>query len=629
MVTRTEGVKFSVSAEDSAAIASFKRVNDRLEALLAPINKVKTNLGNMLDNAGFGKVTAQLGHLKNVMAQMPILGTTLFAGGIAGATKMLIHNSEAAVENLGKLNDLAEAYKVSAQSLQVYREIGADVGVDQESIAKAFGFLQKNVAKARGGDEGSIQLLASVGLNQKDLKGDIDSIFAKISTTFKASQNASDDALKVMFAKDVLGKAGINAIPLLEKGGEEFQKTLALMKSENRLFSQEEVTAADTADDRWAKAKRRMDNLKQVVGIAMVPMLESIGSAIDKLLDSGGKQQIVDTFKSLGEAIGKSLPKLIEKLPTAIEFLSGIFEKIQQIGALVGWDRLINRVLFILASPFIAAVVSLTQAFVGLGVAAWGFVSKLAVAPLMAFVGGLAATQAGLVGLGFSASAAWALALGPIVVAGALIAGTAAFIYAKWDGFVAFFSGIWEGFSSAIGPALTAMQPLNTVVVAIGSAFKTTFAWISSAFDSVFGKTNQSADAFKSWGDAGRAVGKVIADVFIYLADKINLLLGLIEKAWSAMQSFGSLFGSMQLRSLNLPGALPSPGLSQPSPIANPASISPLPAATPVFNRQEVSGKMDIRIMSDGRAQVERTEGSKGFEINTRVGSMFAIGAAG
>jgi hypothetical protein len=629
VVTRTEEVKFSLSAEDGAAIASFKRVNDRLEALLGPINRVKTNLGNMMDNAGFGRVTAQLGHLKNVMAQMPILGTTLFAGGVLGATKALISNSAAAVENLGKLNDLSEAYKVSTESLQVYREMGADVGVDQESIAKSIGFLQRNISKARGGDDGALQVLFRVGVNPKDLNGDIDTIFQKVMTTFKDSQTKLDDAKKLDFSKDAFGKAGQTLIPLLEQGGDAFKKTLNLMKAENRLFSQQEVTAADTAGDNWARAKRRMDNLKQVVGIAMVPMLESIGSAIDKLLDSGGKQQIVDTFKSLGEAIGKSLPQMIEKLPVFIGFLSGIFEKIQKIGALVGWDRLINKVLFMLASPFLAAVVSLTQAFVGLGVAAWGFVSKLAVAPLMAFVGGLAATQAGLVALGFSASAAWALTLGPLIVAGAAIAGVAAFIYAKWDGFVAFFSGVWEGFSSAIGPAITNLEPLNTVVIAVGSTFKSVFASISAAFDSVFGKTNQGADAFKGWGDAGRAVGKTLGDVFIYVADKINFVLEVIQKAWAAMQSFGGLLGSIIPPAINMPGAPTLPGVGATLPSANPSAVSPLSAATPTFNRQEVSGKMDIRISNDGRVQVDRVEGSKGFDISTRVGNMFALGSAG
>jgi hypothetical protein len=629
VVTRTEEVKFSLSAEDGAAIASFKRVNDRLEALLGPINRVKTNLGNMMDTAGFGRVTAQLGHLKNVMAQMPILGTTLFAGGVAGATKMLISNSAAAVENLGKLHDLSEAYKVSSTSLQVYREMGADVGVDTESIAKAFGFLQKNIAKARGGDENSLQLLASVGVNQKDLNGDVDSIFQKIGTTFKASQSSTDDALKVMFAKDVFGKAGINIIPMLEQGGEAFQKTLTLMKSENRLFSQEEVTAADTADDRWSKAKRRMDNLKQVVGVAMTPMLDSIGTAVDKLLDSGGKQQLVDTFKSLGDAIAKSLPKIIEKLPEFIGYLSDVFDYIKKIGETVGWDRLINKVLFILASPFLAAVVSLTQAFVGLGVAAWGFVSKLAVGPLMAFAGGLAATQAGLVGLGFSASAAWALTLGPLIIAGVVIAGTAALIYANWGGFVAFFEGLWDGFMEAIEPVMPLLLPIKEFFGKIGSVVSDAFSDINKAFDSIFGKTNASADAFKGWGDSGKSVGKILGEVFVAVVEKISSVLTAIEKAWAAIKSFGGLFGAMIPPAFNVPGAPAMPGVGPTLPSANPSAVSPLSAATPTFNRQEVSGKMDIRITNDGRAQVERVEGSKGFDINTRVGNMFALGSAG
>jgi hypothetical protein len=636
VVTRTEEVKFTLSAEDSAAIASFKRINDKLEALLGPINRVKTNLGNMLDGAGFGRVTAQLGNLKNVMASMPILGTTLFAGGLLGATKMLVGNSAAAVENLGKLNDLSEAYKVSTKSLQIYREIGADVGVDVETIAKGFGFLQKQIAKARGGDETAINLLASVGVNQKDLQGSVDEVFSKISTTFKNSQTNADDALKVMFAKDVFGKAGIGLVPVLEKGGEEYKKTLQLMQSEGRIFSEAEVQAADGADDRFAKAKRRMENLKQVVGVAMVPMLESIGQAVDKLLDSGGKQQIIDTFESLGKAIAKSLPIMIEELPNFIKFLSDIFEKIQKIGQLVGWDKLIKAVMFMLASPFLAAVVSLTSAFAGLGVAAYGFVAKLAIAPLMTFLGGILATQTGLVALGFSASAAWALTLGPLIVAGVAIAGIAALIYSNWGGFVAFFSGVWEGFTSAIGPALTAFEPLNSIVSAIGAAFSSVFASLSAGFNALFGNTNKGADAFKSWGEAGKTVGNAIAQVFIFVADKINMVLGAIEFLITKMQSVGGFLGSLLPGSVNLPGqastfgtaATNSSGLPI-SPMQAPNATGPVSAATPTFNRQEVSGKMDIRIMSDGRAQVERAEGSKGFDINTRTGSMFALGSAG
>ncbi|HYW57674.1 MAG TPA: hypothetical protein VE934_11980 [Polaromonas sp.] len=610
MATRKTEAQIVVSGRDTLSPV-LARIEARFQAMTRPIQRLQSVMAKPMQLAGVNRLTGSLGRLHGAMERVPFAGSLFAAGGMWMATQSLIQNSAAAHEALGKLEDLSKAYKVSGDALQVYSEIGADSGVALDDVAKSIGFLQQRIAGARRGDKTDLLALANVGINKGDLNKDVTEILNRISEVYKASDKASDEAKKVDFAKQTFGKAGIGIIPMLEDGGsQKYAETLAKMTAEGRLFNANQRAGADRVGDAWAASLRRVDGLRKTVGLAMGPMLEAITESIDKLMTGEARSELIETFKLLGQTIAQEAPKFIAQIPAMVSGLGEIFKTIRSIGSLVGWDKLLLGGLVFIASPFIAATVSMVWALGGVATSLALVIGKLAIMAGSAAMGAIRGIQGIALAMrimGLSAVASWAMALGPILLVGAVLAGVAFLVYRHWGGIKAFFGGVWQGFTEAMAPVAAAFEPVL-------NAIKTVLGWVGS----LFGATTQSQDGFASWAAAGKTAGQALATVFKVLLAPIMVVLDalkLVAATASMVSGNGFNFTSSTAK-------LFSQGSN-----ASPAGAA-LPAAQVAGSRTQFDGKLDVRVLSDGRAQVERVESNnKNMEINARAGAMYKTGS--
>lgn len=625
MVTQKTEAKIIISAQDTASPV-LARLQAQFDRLSRPIQGVQKMLAGPMELAGVNRLTGSLGRLQGAMQKIPFAGSLFAAGGMYMATKAMIDNSVAAHANLGALQDLSDKYKVSTDSLQVYGEMAADSGTKVEDVANSIGFLQKKIAGARSGDKGAIADLGAVGVNSDDLKGNATDVFNRISEVYKNSVKETDEASKVAFAKAVFGKAGTNIIPMLDKGGPEaYAKIMAMMREEGRFFEKDQVAAADGVDDAWGKSMRRIEGMKTTIGLAMGPMLGAISTSINKLLDGGARADLINTFKMLGDTIGEAAPKFIAKIPDMVEGLADIFRTIKKIGALVGWDKLLLGGVLFIASPFIAASVGLVGALGGVALAIGGVIARLAVMAGSATMGAIRGVQGIALAMrimGLSAVVSWTMALGPIVLVGAVLAGVAYLIYRNWGGVKAFFVGVWQGFTDALAPVADAFAP---VTGAIGSVV----TWIGE----LFGATTQSEGGFASWASAGRTAGDVIATMLKTLLTPLMVLIDtfkVLGATWDMVngKSFSFQPSTVALWSKTSKDQQGTDarerarmGIGDDSPRLLVAQVA--------NGRTQFDGKVDVRVFSDGRAQVERVESNnRNMEINALAGSMHGITGA-
>lgn len=628
MATRKTEAKIIVSVEDHGSPA-LARIQARFDAMNAPLARIHAMMARPLELAGLGRLTGSLGRLHGAMQSVPFAGSLFAAGGMALATKSLVDNSVAAHGALGKIEDLSKAYKISGDALQVYSEIGADSGVAMDEIAKSIGFLQQRIAGARGGDKADIKVLAGVGINTADLKGDVQSIYSKISDVFKGVTSEAGDALKVDAAKTIFGKGGIAIIPMLEEGGAKYAEVLQKMKNEGRFFVSSQRAGADIVDDAWGASMRRIDGLKTTVGLAMSPMLVSITDSIDKLMSGNARPEIIETFRKLGQTIADEAPKFIAQIPAIVDGIGSIFKKIREIVAYVGWEKLILGGILFIASPFIAATISMVGALGGLALALSGVIVRMAVmagSAAMGAINGIRLAAAAFQFMGRSAAIAWALTLGPIALIGAALAGVAYLIYYNWGGIKAFFGGVWEGFTTALAPVASAFEPVL-------SAIESVVGWVGS----LFGATRQSEDGFASWASAGRMTGAVLAGIFKALLTPAVLLLDtmkLIVAVYGAISGEGFNFESSTAKLFGGSGGPAAPqGSWQPAGrlgaggnAAGQGASLPMGQIAPA--RSEFSGKLEIKLDGEGRPQVTKVESNnKNIEVSASAGSMF--GATG
>ncbi|MDP3228522.1 MAG: hypothetical protein Q8N13_11175 [Acidovorax sp.] len=609
MATRKTEAKIVVSVEDQGSPA-LARIQARFDAMNAPIARLQTMLARPLAMAGVGRLTGSLGRLHGAMERVPFAGSLFAAGGMALATKSLVDNSVAAHDALGRIQDLSKAYKISGDALQVYSEIGADSGVVVEDIAKSIGFLQQRIAGARGGDKADIKILAGVGINTADLKGDVGTILAKISDVFKASTKDTDDALKVDYAKQAMGKAGVALIPMLEEGGARYAEVFKKMTDEGRLFTATQREGADQVGDAWDASMRRIDGLRKTIGLAMSPMLDAMTQSIDRLMTGNARAEIIETFRRLGQTIAEEAPKFIEKIPAIVSGLGDIFRSIRDIGAFVGWDKLVLGGILFIASPFIAATISMAGALVGVGVALAGVTVRLAVmggAAAMSAINGIRGIALAMRIMGLSAAASWAMALGPIFLIGAALAAVAYLIYSKWGGITAFFGGVWEGFTTALAPVAAAFEPVLSVLSAVTG-------WVGS----LFGATKEGEQGFASWASAGVMAGTALARIFKALLAPILLVIDAIKLVGATASFVGGNGFNFESSTAKLFG-----GSGQPQPQG-----AALPAGQIAGGRSEFSGKLEITLDGQGRPQVSKVESNNNnIEVSASAGSMFAVGA--
>lgn len=672
MATRAEAA-IVISAQDQTS-GVMARLEARLQSLAAPALRVQTMFGRTMNLSGLDQMHSRLGQLGQRLGQLPVLGAAFAAGGLAAITGGLVRNAVAAHEAVGTMADLSEKYKVSTQALQVLAEIGADAGVPMESIASGIGKLQEKIAAALGGSKEALQDFADAGINIDQIRADggqVEKIFARLAGEISSRKDEAANPFKLASSKAILGKGGLDMLPILEMGPEQYAKTLALMREQNRLLEGDVFATADQIDDAWGKTMRNLTGKVRLAGLQMGPALAAVTASLDKLmspaLPATGAQQIelaalqppagadqaLAVFAKLGDTIGQVAPKFIAAVPKIVNGVDAVLKAIGTAGEYIGWDKLLLGGGLLIAAPFAAGAISVVASMGSIGVALAGVIARIGMLTVVPLVGWLAGTAASLTALGFSGAAAWAMVLGPVVVVGAAIAGLAYLVYDNWDGISSFLSGVWTGFVDGMAPVIPAVDAVIGVV-------KTVSGWLGH----LLGLTGDSRQGLQDWSSAGQLAGNVLAGVFkgvlapvLAVVDAVKLVAaGIAFLGGSKFEFKSSLAGLLSGDTPNPAPAVQAPAppvraavpralvpLSEPvlplvtrgalqpkaplgslAPSAGGAGSAAPTALASAARRVDVGGRLDVRITSDGRPQIERVESvNKTFAIDARAGSMY------
>lgn len=402
-------------------------------------------------STAFRNVSARLTQLQNKYSAFGKISKGMLVGGAAGVagvaavgamTAALVNQTMAINDTLGNLQDLSDKYKISTDSLQLYGRVAGDAGVELETVAKGIGKLQENIAKARNGGK-EIDLFASVGIKGKDLNKNAEQIFDQISTVFNKKNKSKDDVQKILAAKALFGKAGIELMPLLETGGAQLHEIMMQMRKDGTILSKEQIKAADDTGDAFGYAQARLTSVKNRAFLELNPAIDAITESINKMLDSGGSSRLQNSFKMIGEQIKKIAPKFIEKIPIFFEWLSNIdygviissfksigsalgaiFSAINKVGQLVGWDKLIFGGIALFLAPAALALAAVIPTIYAVGTALF-----------------------------------FAFAANPALLAITLLATAALLIYKNWEPISAFFVETFDSIVGAVSGAFDVIIP--------------------------------------------------------------------------------------------------------------------------------------------------------------------------
>lgn len=294
------------------------------------------------------------------------------------------------------------------------------------------------------------------------------------------------------------------------------------------------------------KAVKRMPRARQAAILSQLFGVESI-KAIAPLLEQ--LPQLEENFRKVADAqqYGGSMQKEYDAIAATTANKLKIFNNGLKEGAIVIGTQALPMIGKLLdkMTPYVGAlidaakahpevtqaVIATTTAVVGLTVAIYAgrLAANLANGAFLNVVGGLTKMRTGftIATLGVRAMSIAMMATPIGLLVGAIAIGVG-LIIKHWDKIKAYMVGLWEGITENIGPAKEEFAKLGDALGPIGDAFK----WLGGLvvdigkwFIDLFKPVNSTKEELDAAGNAGKSLGKKIADGLALVRAPIEWLI--------------------------------------------------------------------------------------------------------
>jgi phage-related minor tail protein len=393
------------------ATAALRGISARIRALFEPLRRLRASFRALANEAGLDRIGAGFGRVGKSLGRVGAEAKKLFGGvakyaGVAtlALSAFVVSQSEAG-DALGKS---AARVDLTVDAYAQLSSAAEDAGIEQQEFTSALDSFNKSVGEAKLGKGKLAAFLKSVSPSLLGgLKGAKDTEGA-LNVMFKALDRLEDPGKRAALATKAFGGSGAVMTQLIAEG---LPALVAARKAYERTFGSQEafVAGASALDDELDTLKRTMSGLARGVATQLFPAFGTLARQFSKfLLDN--KDQILQWAKIFGE----KLLKFAQDLPGHLQRLGQQFDaikaKLQPLAERVGGFANLLGLLAgaIIAGPLLAALASLTSAFITLGVA-------------------ILTTPVG-----------W------VIGAIALIAGAAFLIKKNWGPITDFFRGLWD-----------------------------------------------------------------------------------------------------------------------------------------------------------------------------------------
>lgn len=481
------GKNFPLSLQIKAAdMASgpIGRLATKLNLLTAPGRKLSKEfgaLGKALNVEGFSKVGSSF---KNMTGEIGSLITKFAAlsigAGVAGFAMV-----KSAVDAGDKLGEMADRVGLS---VDVYASLGhaaAQADIDQEQFNGAMDQFSKRLGEAKAGGGGMLEFLKKVSPRLAEQVKHAKGTEAALSLMTDAMAKIQDPSKRAALAAAAFGKSGLQMGNFLHQGSAAIQEQ---QREYLRLAGSQEAFArgAGDLDNAMRETETAFMGLRTAVGSALFPVFtklsktvtefvvknrdglskwaDAAGGAIQKWIDGGGVERLIDGLGKVASAVGG-----------VIDFLGPM-----------GVALAAGAVTF---GPLIASAVSFGASVVS----------------ILPTLGSFAAAVGGAL-----------LPLTPFIAAAAAVAWAGSVIYKNWDDLAFIFKDWGNSIKWAVLDAWDAVKPildkLGTAFEFLSRPFKAAFEFGANLFGDNPRPTLGAADALPAQPSASQSEAKVSVD---------------------------------------------------------------------------------------------------------------------
>lgn len=246
--------------------------------------------------------------LENAGRQMQ--GLSMAAAGVVATLGAISYK---AGQNADDLNTMSKVYGIGTQDLQKYKAAADLVDVSVETIAKSHVKLEKSMASAGSGTGKSAEAFKKLGVDVVDANGELRNSDDVWKDTIKALGNVQNETERDALAMQLMGKSAAELNPLIEDGGETYEKVAETMKEYGLDFvDQETLDKANEFND-------SLDTMK-LIGAAA---LSQVGSQLAAVF-APALEKVVGIFGKIAEWLGNLNPKVLAVLGVVAAVIAGI-----------------------------------------------------------------------------------------------------------------------------------------------------------------------------------------------------------------------------------------------------------------------------------------------------------------
>lgn len=319
-------------------------------------------LGIEVDKAAFAEADLALNAVKT--------GMGLLAGAVVAASAALGVAVSSVTHHAGEVKKLSTVMGVSTDVAQEWSYASQKAGVNLMLLERGSERLSANLMLANEGSKKAAAAFAALGIKTRDASGKVISTQAAMEGLVAGLEKMKDGGEKTARVQELLGKGGINLLPMLNKGSAAFAAMGQEARDLGLILDHDTIMQGAELTKQWRTLGAVTDSIKQKIGAELLPVLLEFTKGI------------LEWWKENQKLIRQRLHTVLGLL---LPVLKTLVWSLKAVGAVVGF-LIDNWRLFgvVVLTAVIMAVQTLTADMVFLGIESVLAAGEAAIAWLVA-----------------------------------------------------------------------------------------------------------------------------------------------------------------------------------------------------------------------------------------------------
>jgi phage-related protein len=319
-------------------------------------------LRNQIQQLNEMKVTRLADSIKNIGDTITKAGQALipFSAAAASVLAGMTAIGKSTINAATEIDDMSQMVNMNAEALQKWRYIAMQLGLDNTVLQNALTKTQAAFADLSVGEiTPAADALAMLGISTEQAAQGMDANFELM--ILKLSE-VTDSTTQAYLANELFGdRLGSKIIPLLNGGASGLKDLNAEFEALGYLTN-EDIASLAEFDDALNRTKYAFANIKNEVGVALLPVMETFNQIIvEKIIPA--VQQLASWFSNLSDSQKNILVSILAVVATLAPVLIIIGSLTNGVGSLIG---VVMKLYTALAAVSAIPIVLIIGAVVGL-----------------------------------------------------------------------------------------------------------------------------------------------------------------------------------------------------------------------------------------------------------------------